>query len=70
LISYHWIQQRPIANWSAHEAAARGDLNHWPETSDGAPALLLLDQFPRNAFRSTPRMYASDAATRRWQVYF
>ena len=27
--------------------------------------LLLLDQFPRNAFRGTPRMYATDAAARR-----
>jgi len=27
--------------------------------------VLLLDQFPRNAFRGTPRMYASDATARR-----
>ena len=26
--------------------------------------LILLDQFPRNAFRETPRMFASDAAAR------
>ena len=50
---------------SAHEAAARGDLDGWQATSDGVLALiLLLDQFPRNAFRGTPRMYASDAKAR------
>ncbi len=50
----------------AHEAAARGDLGHWMTTPEGALALLLLlDQFPRNAFRGTPRMYATDPAARR-----
>lgn len=50
---------------SLHEAAARGELAGWLATSDGALALLLLlDQFPRNAFRGTPRMYASDAMAR------
>jgi uncharacterized protein (DUF924 family) len=50
----------------AHEAAARGDLDRWMATSEGALALLvLLDQFPRNAFRGTVRMYATDAAARR-----
>ena len=50
----------------AHEAAARDDLDHWMTTPEGALALLLLlDQFPRNAFRGTPRMYATDAAARR-----
>ena len=47
----------------AHEAAARGELDGWLETPDGALALLLLlDQLPRNLFRGTPRMYATDAA--------
>jgi uncharacterized protein (DUF924 family) len=46
----------------AHEAACRGDLDHWRSTPGGALALvLLLDQFPRNAFRGTARVYASDA---------
>jgi uncharacterized protein (DUF924 family) len=50
---------------AAHEAAARGDLQPWLATADGALALvLLLDQFPRNAFRGTPRMYATDAQAR------
>jgi uncharacterized protein (DUF924 family) len=48
-----------------HEAAARGELQHWMSTPDGALALvLLLDQFPRNAFRGTPRMYGTDALAR------
>src|SRR5690349_8980800 len=48
-----------------HEAAARGELQHWQSTPDGALALvLLLDQFPRNAFRGTPRMYDTDALAR------
>jgi len=48
-----------------HEAAARGELEDWGGTSDGALALLiLLDQFPRNAFRGTPRMYATDPLAR------
>jgi uncharacterized protein (DUF924 family) len=48
-----------------HEAAARGELKPWLATADSALALLiLLDQFPRNAFRGTPRMYATDALAR------
>jgi uncharacterized protein (DUF924 family) len=51
---------------SAHEAAARGELEHWQGTSEGALALvILLDQFPRNAFRGTARMYDTDALARR-----
>ena len=46
----------------AHEAACRGELDHRQRTPGGALALiLLLDQFPRNAFRGTARVYASDA---------
>jgi uncharacterized protein (DUF924 family) len=49
-----------------HEAAARGALSEWSGTAEGALALvLLLDQFPRNAFRGTPRMYATDELARR-----
>jgi uncharacterized protein (DUF924 family) len=48
---------------AAHEAAARGDLAAWEAEPEGALALiLLLDQFPRNLFRGTPRAYATDAA--------
>lgn len=50
---------------AAHEAAARGALASWGDTAEGALALvLLLDQFPRNAFRGTARMYATDAQAR------
>lgn len=50
---------------AAHEAAARGGLQAWLASADSALALvLLLDQFPRNAFRGTPRMYATDPQAR------
>src|SRR3712207_6021373 len=46
-----------------YEAAARGDLNEWELTPEGALAVvLLLDQFPRNMFRGTRRVYATDPA--------
>jgi uncharacterized protein (DUF924 family) len=49
----------------AHEAAARGELDGWLRDAESALALLiLLDQFPRNAFRGSPRMYATDAKAR------
>lgn len=51
---------------AAHEAAARGELDHWTRTTHGALALLiLLDQFPRNAFRGSARMFATDRLA--WQ---
>jgi uncharacterized protein (DUF924 family) len=47
---------------NGHEAAARGELDDWQATADGTLALLiLLDQFPRNAFRGSERMFATDA---------
>ncbi len=50
---------------AAHEAAAAGQLSAWEDTPDGAFALLLLlDQFPRNMFRNTPRAFATDAFAR------
>jgi uncharacterized protein (DUF924 family) len=50
---------------SLHETAVRGDLAGWQATAQGALALvLLLDQFPRNAFRGTRRMYAADPMAR------
>jgi len=52
---------------AAHEEAARGIHDGWSATADGALALLILtDQFPRNAFRRTARMYATDALARRY----
>jgi uncharacterized protein (DUF924 family) len=50
---------------AAHEAAARGELAAWADSADGALALvLLLDQLPRNAFRGSARVYATDALAR------
>lgn len=50
---------------AAHEAAARGELDAWQSGAEGALALcILLDQFPRNAFRGTARMFATDAKAR------
>ncbi|MDB5945613.1 MAG: hypothetical protein JWQ33_639 [Ramlibacter sp.] len=47
---------------AAHEAAGRGELHRWAADADGALALvILLDQFPRNAFRGSARMFATDA---------
>jgi uncharacterized protein (DUF924 family) len=44
-----------------YEAAARGDLNEWELTPEGALAvILLLDQFPRNMFRGTRQVYRTD----------
>lgn len=48
-----------------HEAAAKGLLDEERSTPLGALGLvLLLDQFPRNAFRGTARMYTTDAQAR------
>jgi uncharacterized protein (DUF924 family) len=47
-------------------AATRGELEGWAETPEGAMALvILLDQYPRNSFRGSPRMYATDDLARR-----
>ncbi|WP_263143754.1 DUF924 family protein [Pseudomonas sp. RIT-PI-AD] len=44
-----------------HVQAARRELEYWMNTPDGALALLiLLDQYPRNAFRGTAHMFATD----------
>ncbi|MBX3578015.1 MAG: DUF924 family protein [Rhizobiaceae bacterium] len=44
-----------------HFAAARRERDHWAATPEGALALLiLLDQFPRNCFRGSGHMYATD----------
>jgi uncharacterized protein (DUF924 family) len=52
--------------FSLYEKAERGELANWLKTPYGALALvLLLDQYPRNSFRDTPRMYASDPAARK-----
>ncbi len=51
----------------AHEVTAAGANEEWLASPDGALALLILtDQFPRNAFRGTARMYATDTLARRY----
>ena len=48
---------------TTYEAAARGDLNEWELTPEGALAvILLLDQFPRNMFRGDRATYKTDPA--------
>lgn len=44
-----------------HYAAARRECDGWLISADGALALMiLLDQFPRNCFRGTGHMFATD----------
>ena len=50
-----------------HMACARRENDAWMETAEGALALiLLLDQFPRNAFRGTGHMFATDPLARHY----
>ena len=45
-----------------HMAAARRELDAWAEDAEGILALLiLLDQYPRNTWRGTGHMFATDA---------
>ncbi len=54
---------------AAHFRAARRELDHWAETPEGSLALLiLLDQFPRNAFRGTGHAFATDPLARMFAV--
>jgi uncharacterized protein (DUF924 family) len=63
-----------------HELAARGELRSWTADAECCLALvLLLDQFPRNAFRGTARAWSTDplarvvahqALARRFDVHF
>ncbi len=48
---------------AAHEAALAGSLDDWRRTAKGCLALcILLDQYPRNVHRGSPRAFANDAA--------
>ncbi|MDM0046294.1 DUF924 family protein [Variovorax dokdonensis] len=50
---------------AAHHAAARGELDAWMNEPNGALALvLLLDQLPRNAWRGSGHMFATDGKAR------
>lgn len=51
--------------YATHMQAARRELEDWLASAPGALALLiLLDQFPRNAFRGTAHMFATDPLAR------
>jgi uncharacterized protein (DUF924 family) len=51
--------------FALYEQAARGELAAWRADAASALALvLLLDQFPRNSFRGTARMFATDPRAR------
>ncbi|MDQ6215335.1 DUF924 family protein [Achromobacter insolitus] len=46
---------------ASHMAAAARELDPWLDDATGALALvILLDQFPRNAYRNTAHMFATD----------
>ena len=48
-----------------HYAAARRECDDWNTHAEGSLALMiLLDQFPRNCFRGTGHMYATDPLAR------
>ena len=48
-----------------HHRAARGEYDAWAATAEGALALLLLlDQFPRNLYRSSGHAFATDPKAR------
>lgn len=50
-----------------HMAVAARRHDDWATTAEGAVALLILtDQFPRNAFRGTGHMYATDPLARHY----
>lgn len=67
-----WFDQDPVFDrqfrasfMEAHLAAARRELDDWLQAPrSGLALLILLDQFPRNAFRGTSHMYATDALAR------
>ncbi|MFZ5791286.1 MAG: DUF924 family protein [Pseudomonadota bacterium] len=55
--------RRRFGGWI--EAGAEGRLAAWEHMPDSALALVvLLDQFPRNIFRGSPRAFMQDAAAR------
>jgi len=52
-----------------HYAAARRELDGWSDQAEGSLALMiLLDQFPRNCFRGTGHMFATDSLARHFAI--
>jgi uncharacterized protein (DUF924 family) len=68
----HWFAQDAgfdracrTAFMADYESAAAGNLEEWKSAPSSILALiLLLDQFPRNMFRGTPRAFATDPMAR------
>ena len=66
-VEKNWFQTPPELDaeiterfGETHEKAAKGELAGWEDSAEGALALLiLLDQFPRNMFRGSPRAFAA-----------
>lgn len=66
-----WLTKEPLFDAdfhvrfeALHFTAAARQLDHWAETTDGALALMvLLDQFPRNSYR-TAHIFATDPLAR------
>ncbi len=67
-----WFEVDPLFDAQVRERfeglilpATAGTFDGWVATPDGVLALVLvLDQFPRNVYRGTPRAFASDAKAR------
>jgi uncharacterized protein (DUF924 family) len=63
-----WFAKNPLFDQdfrerfeALHVAAAARKLDDWVDTAEGAFALMvLLDQFPRNSYRNTAHMFATD----------
>lgn len=55
---------------SSTEAMGRGELDDWAATPHGLLAMVLLvDQFPRNMYRSLPESFAFDTLALRWSLH-
>ncbi|CAI1074459.1 DUF924 family protein [Serratia entomophila] len=71
-----WFQQDPHFDryfrarfLDLHLAAARHEHDNWlTEPGNALALMILLDQFPRNAFRHTPHMYATDPLARHFAL--
>lgn len=67
-----WFSKKPEFDrqiydrfYTLYEQAAAGALDHWQRLPLSNLALILvLDQFPRNMFRNTPRAFATDDSAR------
>ncbi|MDB5522841.1 MAG: hypothetical protein JWM58_604 [Rhizobium sp.] len=71
-VEAHWFESDPEIDRQIAERfgdlqrqASAGELSGWMKNAESALALvILLDQFPRNMFRGSPRAFASDDLAR------